>query len=277
VKDAETGGAIENVKVFLFIYRDGSYDRKPHFETVTDKNGRFVFDQLKNDRYFVMGEHEDYLLSVPERKLALRDLSSIVDLFDLQQGQIKHLEIQLQKGGKIKGRVLLKDENGVSGAKLALVYLENKQVRNQRDPLNSEVDSNGNFLFGSLIPDNNYRIEIVLPWEFPNFETDLSVKKGGTTYIEHTFDATDNTGAFGTVTINGNPHDDCGVRLYSLSAEKTIARTDTDDNGKYVMKNVPLGTYFIKFSFLDDNKNFQQKEIKIEIKKNEMKQIDIDF
>lgn len=276
VKDAETGEAIENVKVYLFIYREGSYARQPHYETVTDKNGKFVFDQLKNNRYFVMCEHEDYLLSIPERKLTFRDLSSIVDLFDLHQGQIKHLEIRLIKGGKIKGRVLLKDENGVSGAEFVSIFLENKQVRNKRDLLIPQFDSNGSFLIGSLIPDNNYRIRIVTPG-FPEFETDLSVKKGETTYIEHTFDATDNTGVFGTVTFNGKPHDDCGVRLYHLSAEKTIARTDTDDNGKYVIKNVPVGDYCVIFSYTDENKIFQQKEINIEIKKSEMKHIDIDL
>jgi uncharacterized surface anchored protein len=277
VKDAETGEVIGNVKVFLFIYYKGSYDRKPHYETVTDKNGRFVFDQLKNNRYFLMCEHEDYLLSIPEKKLSMINLPSIIDMFDLQQGQIKHLEIQLQKGGKIKGRVLIKDENGVSGVKNVSINLENKQVRNQRYPLNPAADSNGNFLIGSLIPDDNYRIEISIHEGFPDFETDLSVKKGETTYIEHIFDATDNTGVFGTVILDGKPHDDCGVRLYSLSVEKTIAEIDTDDNGKYVMKNIPVGKYFIKFSYLDENKNFIQKEIEIEIKKGEMKQINMDF
>lgn len=69
VKDAETGAVISNVKVYLFIYRvltDVNFRRGTTIRAMTGKNGKFAFDDLKNNRYFVMCEHEDYLISPPE-------------------------------------------------------------------------------------------------------------------------------------------------------------------------------------------------------------------
>ena len=105
----------------------------------------------------------------------------------------------------------------------------------------------------------------------------MSLKKGETTYFEHAYDATDNTGVFGTVSKDGQPFKGCSVRLYSFSVEKTISEVDTDINGKHILKNVPKGTYVTIFSYIDDQEKYHSKDVYLEIKKSEMKQIDIDI
>jgi len=276
VKDAETGQPISDVNVYLYVYRM-NIDRRPTYSTTTDRNGMFLFNDLKNDQYFVMCIHEDYLLSLPEIHVEnTKDLSSIVDIIDLHQGQIKHLIINLIKGGKIECKVFLKDGSGVSGLSSVAIFLKNLQINNMRNSIDGQTDKNGDYKIGSLIPDDNYNIKFITPG-FPIFETTLSVKKGKTTYLEHIFDSTDNTGVYGIVKLNDKPFEDCGVLLYNPSTEKDISEIDTDGDGAYMIKNVPPGKYAVCFLYLDEKRSFHYKSINIEIKKNEMTQINIDF
>ncbi len=282
VIDKDTLQPIRNVTVYLFVYREKSMGRKYFKKTKTDTDGLFLFDDLNKDRYFVMCEHEDYLISPPRYIImGRRNLSSSIKITNLKEGQIKHFVIELKKGGKVKGRILKREISGESGLKELMVHVYNV-VKRRHESMYAEcacTDENGNFLVGSLTPGDKYKITIEVEG-FPIFRKLIDISKGETTVVNHTFDETDKTGVYGIISRNGEPIKNLvgGVTIYKMNTDIIISSYSiSNTEGNYIFKNIIPGLYKILYSYLDENRNYHSKSITIEIEKNISKQININF
>ena len=292
VKDKDTGLAIPNVNVSLEIV----FDEFPVEVVRTDKKGYFAFNKVKARwNYYVVCEKDNYISNVPPYiRDALRGLLDnpywlkLFRVFDLKEGDIKRLYITLERGGGIKGKLLLKDSNGITPVKNMLIELEKEHEETDIIPASFystafQIDhirssETGEFSFMGLKPGNKYSI-ILDPHE--NFADQIiepiEVKVNETCQIEFTFDLESKTGIKGTVTKNGSPLDDMYIIVVELPDRIPYGDCSTDKLGQYSFLMLPPGYYEVRCSYYaPDGEKFRKKE-NVKIEENQVVIVNFDF
>jgi hypothetical protein len=249
VIDKETKEQLKGVVVTLYFQAP----RKEFIDTSiteTDEKGYFMFDQIKPKTYIISCHKSGYADYQPDYKISMMsDPSKYVNVINLNQGEIKHYNIEMEKGGGVMVKIFKKDENGVSPLSdySGIIGMEEGEdifTVNYFPPDFEDKE----ILIESLIPSDKYDIRIeALPPDrsgHPIYENQFSVKKNEITTISHTFDFTDITGVNGVVIYKDIPLESGGIYLHNMEGT-IIAEIRTNYDGKYSFRNINPGVYKI--------------------------------
>ncbi|MEE9311511.1 MAG: carboxypeptidase regulatory-like domain-containing protein [Planctomycetota bacterium] len=197
---------------------------------LSDREGRFVIDQLKAKKYVLLAnspKHEKYL-SGPIK---------------LKSGEIKQVEIILVKGARIHGHVLDSDNRGISGQPITVTSISDKSI----DMRSAITDSQGYYEINGLKA-GTYTVVInsgdPTQFLFPKPNSKVAVPAGGD--VEHDIleSAPGTARVYGRVTIDGKALANSAVVLAGGSLGSfTTMDIKTDENGNYEFTGVPLGSY----------------------------------
>jgi hypothetical protein len=255
VIDEETKEPLKGVVVRLYVKapRNEFYSTS---KTETDEKGYFLFDQSKPLTYILSCHKSGYADYQPDYKIIMiADPSKYVEVINLNQGEIKHFNIEMEKAGGVMVTVFKKDENGVSPytdyfGSIGIGEGEDIFTVAQLPPA-SEVEEN---LRDSLIPSDKYDIDIkaISPDRsgHPIYRTEFTVKKNEITILSHTFDFTDIIGVYGVVKFNNIPLEYGVVYLFNMEGQN-ISSIIINDAGKYSFRNVNPGVHKIVVYFRD--------------------------
>jgi hypothetical protein len=297
VADDQTSVPVEGALVHLII-TTGSV---PHimlydWETKTDKNGFFKFDiepsYLSGSKVFsIECEKTGYIPFLPKyyRQYTKKEVyDDIFKIFKLKEGQIKHFNISLKKGGIIEGTLFKKTAAGVAPLKASVILYSKYKVHS------FFKDEDEDYIFESCSTDGNgkFRIEGIEAFDkyslsinsigYRDFEIDnIAVQDNQVTPFEYTCDMTDQTGVEGVVKINSKSLWGGEVSVYSdfKNAEgKVVSQTcHFGKNGVYACIGILPGIYSVVIDVSTDDTTHFQKELKIEIVSGITRKLDIDF
>ena len=298
VVDDQTGLPIEGVLVRLNI----GGNLLPHidllnWETKTDKKGYFKFD-LEPDEIsglvviYLECEKNGYIRFLPKyyrQYIKMDFFDEIYRVFRLKEGQVKHFNIRLKKGGIIEGTLFKKTSAGTSPlgkSTGALMVLKEKFHSFFKDDnlyftLHYKTDENGKFRIEGIEPFDKYTLSIN-SFGYRDFEIEnISVQNGQITPLEYTCDMTDQTGIEGIVRVSGKTLWGGTVGIDSDFNNSEGRRFSYlfyfSKNGHYKHLGLIPGIYVISISVTTEDLNNFKKEIKIEIQPGITKKLDIDF
>jgi hypothetical protein len=295
VVDKDTGAPIEGVTITLHTRTPGgSYVRLGQRDTLTDKRGYFKFkiNPKLTVFYFIECSKRGYVSFPPIYYLEYgKDeyYADLLQMFQVQEGEIKHLRVELEKGGTLKGTFYKKDLSGISPFSHASGLLiresvpDMERLRDERSFIifHIEADENGKFMIEGIEPFDQYSIRI-FPRVYVSQEIEnIVVRKNQVEEIEYTFDMTDQTGIEGSVKVNGQPPQLGHIYILNLTQEslKTFggATTRIENDGHFVYKGMPPGKYRLTASGFDKDRNRFSGEYFVEISANQTKVININL
>jgi 5-hydroxyisourate hydrolase-like protein (transthyretin family) len=272
-RDKETGQPLENVLVTLYNNSevDGFFQ---NYETKTDKNGRFIFDQITDGEYIIRGIKSGYVTYQPEYKIdrTYRE-RKLVEVLHIEEGEIRHIDIQMERGGQLLAKIYKKDENGISpytDFSAQIGYMANEYIYSVYGI------RNGGEYFVDGLPESDRYTFFLRAREFagyPEFRTGFEIKKDEITTIEHTFDFTDNTGVTGVIYLDSEPISNAVVELEDINSH-AVAETEPRLENKYSFKNIQPGTYTLSVFFIKENREYRVLK-KILIEQGILKNFDI--
>ena len=202
--------------------------------------------------------------------------SELVEVLRIDEGEIRHLDIQMERGGQLLAKIFKKDENGISPYTdfSAQIGYSPGDSSDYIFTL-SGIREGGEFFADGLAVSDRYSLSVIETESagYPEFETNFEIKKGETTIIEHTFDFTDNTGVTGVIYMDDEPVSSGGLSLINSSGN-TVARARVSPANKYTFKNIEPGPYTLFFVFIKDEKKYSSN-IGIIIEKGILKNYDI--
>jgi hypothetical protein len=114
VTDKDTGEPIPKAWVLLYRVEKGIEET-----TQTNDKGYFKFEGppiFPNREYFIRCTATGYAQYIPGYYLEYvkpEYFDEIIHPFLLEEGQIKHVQIRLEKGGSLKGILYIKDASGI--------------------------------------------------------------------------------------------------------------------------------------------------------------------
>ena len=256
VVDEATGEPLNEVTVRLYCFREGrSFATK---RTKTNAKGIFVFDDLKKDKYFLQFKKNGYVGFPNEYAfIYTNDYSKILEIMNLNEGDIRFVLVQMKRGASVKGTVYLKDLSGVRAIQQedpknyprVEVNLYRKVKAEEKDIFSLEwmeyemklLERDGTYFLNGLEPKNTYELVIAYPGFFSHVET-LEVPGTESFEIDHTFDSTDKTGLSVKVFVDNEPHN-ADLKLRDMSDKKYLGTFLKDENGRHVLKNAQPGHY----------------------------------
>ncbi len=309
VQDKDTKEPVGGAVVKLFSTTEPRVER---LQVQTDRNGCFIFD----DRYIFPGEYflqcysKGYVPFLPDyyrRCLSGDDFKASFKVFNIKEGEIKHIRLKLEKGGTLKGVFLKKTQEGTSNFKNLLFDLDkrnfsrdevakvtmcktslsvlslfaNRPRKKYEDGFFVHITQDGEFTISGLEPGSDYYL-IFRPNGYWQTElTGIVVEKGKTNTLHHTIDLTTPSGIHGTIKAEGRVPDSGTVYLYPLDSSKyefyKFCRSDLDGEGKYSCLGLPPGKYDLEL-FVDYNKGkVTKKSIVVGIEAGKTKTLDFNF
>ncbi|MCP4156935.1 MAG: carboxypeptidase regulatory-like domain-containing protein [bacterium] len=280
VTDKDTKQPIEGVNVFLYLeYRSYRW-------AATDSKGYYKFDNVSpNSLYHMQFRKKGYVSFLPKyySDYIKREFFDIIyKTFFVKEGQIKHVRIELEKGGTLEGVISKKQASGITGLeKVTLILVRKKKsgeyffddTANEITVMGVKTNENGEFTFEGLEPCDDdpaagdYSLELIVPGYNSAPIRGIKIKKYETLNLEHTVDMTVTNGIKGTIKINGEPPNMGGFVLHSLAPdEQGVYRVFTgslDENGCYYYYGLLPGRYKLAVSlyYSDDNKEILDKKI----------------
>jgi hypothetical protein len=266
-RDKETGEPLEGVKVTLFNKSEVEGFFK-NYETTTGKDGRFIFDQITDGEYIIRGIKSWYATYQPEYKIDKNyGGRNLVEVLFIKEGEIRHLDIKMERGGQLLAKIFKKDENGISP------YTDfSAQIGYRTGDTIDDIFTlygiriGGEFFADGLPASNRYTLSVnAVEFEgYPEFETNFEIKKGETTIIEHNFDFTDNTGVTGVIYLDNEPVEHATLYLEDTKSH-VVADATVYTGNKYTFKNIMPGNYTLRVYFDKDEKEYKVlKKVAIE-------------
>lgn len=257
-------------------------------ETVTDRNGRFVFNGLKPDSYSLQIELESgYVYTVQTGESAAPRINNTVctiPVGTLGMGEVMpEIHIGALKPAQLSGNLWYDQDNDgrrnpgeqpFSGT-VTLTYLDGKD---EGEILQASADANGKYLFNCLMPGTvQLQMEVAGDYAFARRvqgtqrvsimqETDaLSATSDSLQIASGNIYSDRDIGIVGVGSVQGNiwvdgsytgredrssPLPMAKVLLYDASG---MAReTETDTEGRYVFERVRKGEYTVEYHLPDD-------------------------
>ena len=112
--DKDTGEPLEGV-VVTFFTKDSIRGFSESLETQTDKNGRFIINQVIYGEFIIRGRKSGYVTYQPKYKIRnLYRRKDLVEVLSIGEGELRYLDIPMERGGQLLVKVFKKDENGIS-------------------------------------------------------------------------------------------------------------------------------------------------------------------
>jgi hypothetical protein len=295
VKDFNTGEPIWGANVILlysYNYAD-VYDKK--YEIHTDSKGFFQFHFLKKGLYQLLVYKDGYADFGPffetqfraefKRELHPR-LCVTIKAYEkekifLQEGDIKHVTIELKKEAILEIRFNKKTKDGTG----PLYYKDFTGI-------------NSTFNFGAMvsIQDDDYKKTLLVPskkdigimifkglppgykvWAwvctegYPNKHYYITLEEGKTHIIDHLLDFTTGQVIHGVLTEknSGNPLPGAMISIYNIEVEKQGCMVYTDVNGEYWLGGFIPGKYMMTIT----PSGGEDVRIQLDIKENQKLEI----
>ncbi len=284
VFDQETNQPIKDVSVSIWVYNksDSFLSRK----ITTDVNGKFILNDIPTGEYFIMCEKGDYQTFSPFYYLYENDPIKNLNVFYLEEGKIKHFDIKMARGGKLKVNVFKKNINGISPFEGVRCFLLKKRKNCEDFQIKQFTisafitDNKGTFLIDGLAPGDDYIVSIK-PTEknigLLFHEKQIEIIKSETTEITKMFDFTDNTGVTGKISFSSGFFDRAIVFLVNINDNSLYSDLSVDNTGVYSFLNVNPGSYKLVFYILTNQEQSLKKETVISIEENKQKVINAIF
>jgi hypothetical protein len=292
VIDKDTGLKIVGASITLYC-SDTDLRHFFNWKTQTDNNGYFRFEiEEITGTFYVQCSKYGYISFLPEyyrRNIKQEYVEEVFHLFNLQEGQIKHLKIALEKGGTLTCDFFVKDSSGTSVLKDAGVFLCRLRDLNDNHLVETnnfnvkyvKLDENGKIRIDGIEPSNKYYISLIPNGYYKQTIENISIVKNETRNISYTLDCTDKATVEGYLTINDQ-------LVYSGSA--SIKNPEKDKFGKYsfctyklrnekfyTLKGIPPGKYRLSAGGVIKGNIIKDKEISIELKAGETKVFNFDL
>ncbi len=288
VIDKDTKQPIQGAKVqLIYLWINPNYTRERNWdkEILTDKNGKFKFDlqfsfyPISKFAFYLQCEKKGFISLIPPIYLKYRKdekLPEVAGIFMLQEGQIKHFAIELEKGGGLKGTIYKKDASGISPYSYIGGYLKritNPDVNVLRDDeygyniADIDADKNGIFEIVGIEPYDDYSIKF-LPMGYPAVTIHhIKIEKNVTENMEYVIDLTNPTGLEGVIKIGGDIPEGGYVHMRNIS-KTSLVYTDfgycsLSEDGSYSCKGINPGTYQVNIEVYKEGKH--EKEFIVEI------------
>ncbi len=274
VKDKDTKLPIEGATITLKILAESDFYELFEFKYTTKKNGTFHFDikPKKGIFYYIQCQKKGYISLIPEyyfeydKKELFRDM---VKGFSVDQGQVKFVEICLERGAVLEGMLRgigLQGEYPIASVPGALVRKTNpnsaylkKRYRYVVDHFGT--DEKGNFKIEGVEPYSQYVLALHMATHEVKDIENVIVEKGKNNYCQYTLDLTDQTGVEGYIKVNGHPPHSCTIDLsqYSKTNPDQLiywSRIFTNKEGFFSYKGLLPGIYILSFDGFDKDSNF---------------------
>ncbi|MCX6580273.1 MAG: hypothetical protein NT166_08815 [Candidatus Aminicenantes bacterium] len=287
VIDKDTKQPIQGAKVELIYLWANNYSREMNWdkEILTDKNGKFKFDlqfsfyPISKFAFYLQCENKGYISLIPPIYFKYRKdekFPEVAGVFTLEEGQIKHFAIELEKGGGLKGTIYKKEASGISPYSYIGGYLKritNPDVNVLREDeygyniADIDTDEKGKFEIEGIEPYDDYSIKLLLNGYPAEIIQHIKIEKNVTENMEHVIDLTDPTGMEGLIKIGQTIPENGEVRMQKISGT-SLAYTDIgycrlSKDGSYSCRGLNPGTYRVYVAAYDSEKH--EKEFTVEI------------
>jgi hypothetical protein len=289
VKDQDTKLPIEGAIITLKVLDKSDFYELFEFKYTTKKNGTFHFDiePKKEIFYYIQCQKDGYIALISEyyfkyvKKELFRDM---VNGFSMAEGQVKFVEICLEKGAVLEGMIRgigLQGEYPIASVPGSLMRKTN--------PNNAYLKEKYRYIVNSFGTDEKgiFRIEGVEPYDYyilavhPTGRVledieNVFVERGEDNYFQYTLDLTDQTGFEGYIKVNGHPPHSCTIDLSQHSKTNPDqllywSRIYTNKEGFFSYKGLLPGIYTLSFSGFDEDDNSfnfpENKIVEIEFQK----------
>ena len=271
VFDKETDNPIIGASAYLISYEGPGKTSFRSRETQTDKNGKFVFDDVREGRYFVEIYKEGYSTFCPLYLLNEGHDQDKFHVFPISEGEVKHLVIKMEKGGGLKITIYKKDATGLSAyPDCGIEVGKYSRFLDERTSDSYAIgqyktDNKGICIIDGLIPGEKYYV-FIIEEEFPYFEKDVLIKRDETIEVSHIFDYTDITGISGKITFSKSPLLDASVALFDLKTNALVTELDITDKSIYSIYNMEPSEYKLRafVTYDDDSQNAKEMIVKVE-------------
>ena len=286
VFDKETDNPIIGASAYLISYEGPGKTSFRTRETQTDKNGKFVFDDVREGRYFVEIYKEGYSTFCPLYLLNEGHDQDKFHVFPISEGEVKHLVIKMEKGGGLKITIYKKDATGLSA--YPDCGIEVGKYSRFLDERTSDLyaigqyktDDKGICVIDGLISEEKYYI-FIIEEEFPYFEKDVLIKRDETIEVSHIFDYTDITGISGKITFSKKsvelPVLYATVALFNIDSNALIMELYITDEPEYTIRSIEPGKYkFHAIAVYDDDSEICKNMI-ITIESDKTLKVDLDL
>jgi len=247
VTAGDTGMPLNNAQINLYSHHPKYGISNPN-HTLTDKEGNFCFEMLREGRYYItyipphpyLGNDELFTVEYVIKK-NYNWPSTVI----LEKGKNVNIDIVAdQIGGSISGRVLKGD--GVTPFPEVNVNASSSEGNQWGD--RSKED--GSYRITHLMPADNYRVELQLPGYGEKRITEIRVEANkDTSGIDIIVNTDDPTGVEGTVTASdGKPLEGKIVRVF-IKDKWMGGWNFTDKDGKYSISGLEPGIYTIRIRY----------------------------
>jgi len=274
VRDKETNTALENVDVYLMSFFRNDPIALPAAQTKTDENGYFIFDDVRKGTYFIECTKDGYEDFSPGYLAELPNGEKYVKTFYIEEGVVKHFEIEMVKGGCLKVIIKKRDDNGVSGYgdiefSLFAVVKDEQLNRNYICGIaRFKTNEDGIRIIDGLHPDIIHGISIRNEG-FTDFDKEgIIIKRNETVEVTHLFDFTDKTGISGSITFSDKPLTYAGILLINLTKQKSITDLDIHHKSSYLFRNLEAGNYVLYVYVTYKNEKGTKIELPVVVEKN---------
>jgi len=280
--DKESNVVIENVDVFLIRYKSDDVFPLIVAQTKTNNKGYFQFDDLRKGTYFIECSKAGYATFSPGYYLRLPDPQEYINIFQLNEGQVKHFEIKMEKDGKLKVIINKKDDQGISGYG-GVEFTLSAVIKNQHNDRTYYCDisrfttsKDGICIIDGLHPGNYYSIWIKLQ-PFIDFDKDdILIEKNNTIEISKLYDFTDKTGISGSFIISDEQSIiSLSIVLADYKTNKYITGQQIIDGLNYSFRGIGQGLYRLYCIVTYKNGEIKKKEISVFVENGKTSIVDI--
>ena len=282
VKDKDSGDVLGGAKIELFQWysEDGISDSLLVNTNQSNEKGIFSINIKRPAKYYLKVSRQGYVQFLPDYYYGyLKDdvFPNVAKIFQIGEGQIKHIQIELERGGKISGTIQGKDSSGTVPVTASIILYRkslDEELFNKENfyKLRTISSENGDFSIDGLEASDDYFLEII-NWEgMPNkVYNSIEIKKGSTINISETFDFTDSTGIYGTISINGKPPRNGEVILTKREPDSLILTMCSyflkKNDGNYRFRALSPGGYSMEVGVLSQDRKIVEKKFYVEVKK----------
>jgi len=280
VVDKDTRIALANVEVILYPKQSWSLNPGMVGKATTDANGYFKIDNIRRIGTFFVGCYKSgYANTSPFYLLNEINSEQFINFFELREGQVKHIDIQMEKGGELKMNIQKKDMTGISGYKNIIIQIYRKPKHNLANPQyyyvkSLSTDENGISIIDGLIPGEIFEI-LIRKDGFPRIKKEILIKKNESIEIYHLYDFTIKPSIAGKITHSEKQLLNASIFLVS----NNIVGPDIDITIKseYQFRDINPGFYDLYLVVVYDNESPIKKIYPIKVERDSTYILNLNF
>ncbi len=249
----------------------------------TDGNGHFKFDRLKAGDYVVCVYKQGYaqvgqfrmIYETKDREESMSPNTRIPltspHIIKLKQGEVKHLDIQLEKEAVLEVTVYRKTPSGSN-------VLESGDIESLLNPMGTKdyflpYEDGQKAIYYGLQGGSDFKLEVYPPG-YPEITKTVHLAKGETRKMDVVVDFTVGQTLFGVIYAKDSMAPIRGVSVRLHNGKGIFLTIHSDESGGYLFGGLEPGLYTLSLYHGASKKKFKTP---IELNENQKKQYDIQF